>query len=179
MNTTVVVLGQQKTRWIAAAIAVVAAVLLPQIFHLVGVISGRGVLLGTAFLPMHLPVLLVALLVGPSLGVLVGAFGPIISFLISGMPTASMLPIMVVELAAYGLVGGALAEKRLPVFVKLLLAQISGRLIRVAIALLVAHFYKDIGVVSFTDLVLAPLPGILLQWALIPLLVYRIEGVRV
>lgn len=48
-----------------ALLAVLAAVAVTQVFHLLGAASGLGTALGEAFLPMHLPVILVGLLAGP------------------------------------------------------------------------------------------------------------------
>ena len=45
------------TKTAATLLAIVAAVVLPQLFHIIGAVSGQGTMLGVAFLPMHLPVL--------------------------------------------------------------------------------------------------------------------------
>ena len=57
-----------KAQTIAAVTAVIAAVALPQLFHIMGAMSGLGTKLGEVFLPMHLPVILVGLLAGPYSG---------------------------------------------------------------------------------------------------------------
>ena len=49
----------------ATVLAVIAAVVLPQVFHSVGIVSGTGPALGQSFLPMHLPILIAALIAGP------------------------------------------------------------------------------------------------------------------
>ena len=59
---------------IAAVLAIVAAVALPQVFHFIGAISGSGTVPGSVFSPMHLPVILVGLLAGPLAGGLAGLF---------------------------------------------------------------------------------------------------------
>lgn len=41
----------------ATVLAIVAAVALPQLFHVIGAVSGQGTMLGVAFLPMHLPII--------------------------------------------------------------------------------------------------------------------------
>lgn len=64
--------------------------------------------LGMAFSPMHLPVLLCGLLCGWPYGAFCGLAGPVISFLLSGMPGAPQLVHMVPELMVYGLVTGLL-----------------------------------------------------------------------
>jgi len=57
-------------------------VLVPQIFHMTGI----G---GAVFLPMHIPVILAGMLVCPMIGLYVGIFAPVISFLLTGMPPVS------------------------------------------------------------------------------------------
>lgn len=52
----------------ATVLAIVAAVALPQLFHVIGAVSGRGTALGVAFLPMHLPIIFVGLIAGPAVG---------------------------------------------------------------------------------------------------------------
>ena len=169
-----------KTKAVTALLAVIAAVALPQAFHLVGVLSGTGAMLGSAFLPMHLPVLLAGLLGGPAVGLIAGAVSPLVSFLLSGMPAAALLPFMVLELAAYGVVGGLLANVKIPVFAKLLITQVAGRAVR-ALAVLAAVYglgSQAVSVASIWTTAITALPGILLQWALVPLLLYRMKGLQ-
>ncbi len=169
-----------KSKSITAALAVAAALALPQVFHAVGMASGTGNLLGSAFLPMHLPVLLAGLLGGPLAGLVAGTASPILSFAISGMPAAAVLPFMVLELAVYGLAGGLLCKTRLPVFVKLLIAQLAGRAARAAAVVAAIYLLgsETVQLASIWTMVTTGLPGILLQWALIPLLLYRMEGLK-
>lgn len=54
-----------KTQTIGALIALVSAVALPQIVHVIGAASEMGTSLGEIFLPMHLPIILMGFLVGP------------------------------------------------------------------------------------------------------------------
>lgn len=169
-----------KTKTAATAVAVVAAVALPQLFHAVGAVSGLGTALGETFLPMHLPVLLIGMMAGPVAGLTAGILGPLVSFALSGMPAALMLPFIMVELAGYGLTAGLLAGTRMHTFVKLLIAQVVGRALRAAAVLLAVYgFGSEVAVASIWNSVITGVPGILLQWALLPLLMFWIEqGVR-
>lgn len=88
--------------------------MLPQLFHVIGAVSGQGTMLGVAFLPMHLPIIFVGLIAGPAVGAIAGAAAPLVSFLLSGMPMLAMLPLMMVELCAYGTVAGLLRGIKLP-----------------------------------------------------------------
>lgn len=156
-------------------IAVFAAVALPQLFHAIGTISGTGAALGAALLPMHLPVLLAAFAAGPVVGSIVGILSPLISFAISGMPNAALLPFMVIELGVYGLTAGLLSKTKLHSFMQLLLTQIAGRAAR-ALAIVVAITLLGNPVLTFGDIpafVTAGLVGILLQWATVPLMTDR------
>lgn len=165
------------TKSAATLAAIVAAVALPQLFHVVGAASGMGNALGVAFLPMHLPVILVGLIAGPAVGAISGLLAPVASFLISGMPMAAMLPLMMAELAVYGLAAGALRSVKLPSLVKVLIAQVAGRLAyTLAVAVAVFAFGRDMSVTSiWTSSLVAGLPGLLLQWALLPLAAYWIN----
>lgn len=166
-----------KAQTLAALIALVSAVALPQIFHLMGAVSGLGTSLGEAFLPMHLPILAAGLLAGPWAGMAAGALAPLVSFALVGMPAAAMLPFMMIELAFYGLVSGLLASRRLPTLAKVLLAQIIGRAVRAAaIAVSVYVFGKNaIPVSVIWTSITAGIFGLALQWVLLPLAVYRVE----
>jgi uncharacterized membrane protein len=141
-------------------------------------ILGNGALTGVAFLPMHLPVILIAFVFGPRWGVVCGLLSPIISFLVGGMPVVTILPYIVLELSAYGVVGGFVGQKQLPSLVKLFITQISGRLIR-GVAVFGALFLFNVKAMSATSNLLlmtkSALPGIMLQWVLIPLLISCVE----
>jgi len=168
-----------KTKTITTAVAIITAIVLPQIFHAVGVISGLGSLLGETFLPMQLPILLAGLLAGPVVGIIAGAASPSISFILSGMPGAAMLPFIMIELAGYGLTAGLLNKVKIPVFFNLILAQIAGRTLRIA-GILFAVYGMGIQIAHGTEIlnfIAIGLPGILLQLCLIPLLMFRLESV--
>ena len=62
-----------STKAAATVLAIVAAVALPQLFHVIGAVSGQGTMLGVAFLPMHLPIIFVGLIAGPAVGAIAGA----------------------------------------------------------------------------------------------------------
>ncbi len=164
-------------KFLTAVLAVGAAIALPQIFHAVGVISGTGAQLGTALLPMHLPVLLAGFLGGPAAGIIAGILSPLLSSAISGMPAEAVLPFMVIELGTYGLTAGMLSRVRLNSFCKLLLVQLAGRAARAAAVLASIHLLGNTALAPAAayTFITAGLFGILLQWALLPLLLDRLE----
>lgn len=167
-----------KTQTLAAAGAVVGAVALPQIFHLMGAVTGLGTALGEIFLPMHLPIILVGLLAGPYAGAISGFLAPLFSFLLSGMPGRMMLPFMMIELCAYGLCAGLLRSANMPTLAKVLLTQVAGRAVR-AVAILFA-FYALGNTAIAPAVIWTSIPtglfGLALQWTLLPLLVYWVEN---
>ncbi|MBT1160303.1 MULTISPECIES: ECF transporter S component [Bifidobacterium] len=172
----------------AAVIAVVAAVALPQVFHVAGAALGLGTMVGQTLLPMHLPVLLVGLLAGPFAGLATGALAPIVSFLLTGMPMVPMVPFMVIELAAYGLFAGLLRGVRLPAavpsplgwLVKLVGAQVAGRIVdALAIAVAVSLLGNTtMTVASVAAAVVTGLPGLVLQWVLVPVIMAAVDRRR-
>lgn len=172
-----------KKNIIAKAITVIAAiaasVALPQVFHLIGVLSGTGAAAGTAFLPMHIPVLLAGLLAGPWVGFIAGLVSPVLSFAISGMPAVTLLPFMTVELAAYGLAAGLMSKTKLPVTAQLAVAMIGGRLARALAVLVSVNLLGGAGnVIGVWDAAVTGIPGIALQLSVIPLLIYRLKGLK-
>ena len=160
----------------AAVLAVLAAVALPQAVHAVGAATGLGSSLGEILLPMHLAIFAAGLLAGPWVGLTAGAAAPVISFALSGMPSITALPFMVVELAGYGLATGLLTRTRMPLTAKVVLAQLIGRGLR-ALAILLAFYGFSAGlpVASIWTGLLTGLPGIALQCLLLPLTVGYIE----
>lgn len=155
-------------------LAALAAVALPQLFHMIGAASGLGTALGSAFLPMHSPIIFVGLVAGPAAGAIAGAAAPLMSFALSGMPMLAMLPLMMAELCVYGLVAGILRDIKLSAVIKVLIAQIAGRVAyTLAVAIAVLAFRSQMSLDSiWTSSLAAGLPGIVLQLALLPPLAY-------
>ena len=94
------------------------------------------------------------------------------------VPLLAMLPLMMVELCAYGLVAGLLREVKLPSLAKVVIAQLAGRVVltaATAIAVFAFGSSKAVAATWTSDLA-AGLPGLALQWALIPLAAYCTES---
>lgn len=90
-------------RIIAIAFFIAIGLVLPFCFHMVP--SG-----GNIFLPMHLPVILGGALLGIIPGIAIGMLTPILSFLMTSMPSAVVLPGMTLELITYGFMMGLLVK---------------------------------------------------------------------
>lgn len=166
-----------KAQLLVAFLAIISAVALPQLLHLVGKASGLGSAVGEVFLPMHLPVILVGLLAGKYIGAVVGFLSPIISFALTGMPKSALLPFMVIELCVYGLCAGLLCNTKMPTILKVLLTQFAGRAVR-AVAIVVAFYgfsSTAVPVSIIWNSIVAGLIGIILQSVILPLVVYRFD----
>lgn len=179
MNTTVLRKGN-LLRALYVTLAIAGGVCLPQIFHALGVITGLGASVGQTLLPMHIPVFFAGMLMGKREGAVVGLVSPVVSFLLSGMPTAYMLPFMVIELAAYGWFSGFFAEKKMGDIANLVLAMLIGRALRMAVmASAVALFsfggFKPSFVLTG---VTVGWPGIILQLLLIPTVMAVVRSKR-
>ena len=158
--------------------AIMVSVILPQIFHAIGTISGTGNAIGAALLPMHIPVILAGFIGGPVVAVIVGILSPLASFAISSMPAAPLLPFMMIELSVYGLTAGLISKVKLNSFTQLIIVQLAGRIAR-ALAILVSIYVlgsTSLTIASIGDFITAGLFGIILQWAFIPLAVDKIRG---
>ena len=89
----------------SAALALVAAAqALPWLVHLAH-------LPGPVLLPMQFAAVLGGLALGPIPGLLNGLAAPVVSFLLTGLPPAGLVPLMAVEVATYGAVAGGLARR--------------------------------------------------------------------
>ena len=105
-----------------------AAFVLPALAHAAGVPV-------RAWLPMHWPVILAGLCYGWRSGALIGLAAPGVSFLLSGMPPAVVLPGMTAELAAYGMLAGLFrGTLRQNLWLSVAAALIGGRLMWLGMA---------------------------------------------
>ena len=166
-----------KTQTLATFAAVAAAVLLPQMFHVVGAASGAENSYGQMFLPMYLPIILVGLLAGPLVGAVSGLLAPLISFGLTGMPPLVMLPFLTAELVILGLVSGYLSSFKMPSIGKVVLAQLAGKAM-FAFTVLLAVYVLGNQAVGADNIVLsikAGWPGLVLQWVLLPLIIFGVN----
>jgi LytS/YehU family sensor histidine kinase len=163
--------------YVITAAFVMLAVFVPWVFH-------QFHLAGPTLLPMHIFVLIAGLLFGWRAGLLVGLFTPLISYFISGMPALNVLPQVVIEVSAYGFIAGILREKyHLRTIWSLLGAIIGGRLALLlaisVIYLIIGQSYSPLGLeagplASFWSTIKQGWPGILLQLAFIPAIIWLV-----
>lgn len=162
-----------------SAVCAALCCVLPTLFHSVG--------LGTTFSPIHIPVLLCGLVCGGTYGIICGLAGPLLSSVITGMPGAAMLPSMVPELMAYGLITGLLmkyvrtGKLYADLYICLGTAMVLGRVVG---GIAKALFYMGGGEaftlgVWATSYFVATIPGIICHLILIPVLVAALMKARV
>lgn len=152
-------------------------VVLPMAFH---AIPG----LGSAFSPMHIPVLLCGLVCGAGYGFLCGIAGPILSSMLTGMPVMAYLPGMIVELAVYGAVAG-LGMKRIhtgkryaDLYISLILSMLIGRIaagVVQAMIFSVGEYSMELWLGSYF---IGAWPAIILHLVIIPVLVLSLEKAK-
>lgn len=161
--------------YVLTAAFVSLAVSVPWVFH-------QFHLAGPTFLPMHIFVLMAGLLFGWRAGLAVGLLTPLSSYAVSQMPVLTILPQVLIELSAYGLIAGILREKyNLRAIWSLLGAMIGGRL-ALLLALLVIYLvagesYSPLGLetspfVAFSSVIKQGWPGIVIQLVSIPALIW-------
>ena len=175
MKTQTMSVASLWRRVLLSMIVVAAAVALPEVCHLLGRALGVQTALGEMLLPMHLPVMLAGMLGGPVTGLVCGAVSPLVSFALTAMPKMAMLPFMTVELAVYGLCAGLLRRTNLPSLGQVMLTQLAGRVVR-AIALAIAIYafgFTGLPISVVWTSITVGLAGILIQWAVLPLPVWR------
>ncbi len=158
---------------VLSGLFVAFGLILPMIFH-------QFSMGGPAFLPMHIPVLIGTMLLGPSSGFLIGMVTPVLSSVLTGMPpTFPMLPIMFFELAVYGLIAGYLYKTlKQNVVVSLVVAMIAGRIAAGIVVFFLGQFFgfQGPGPIPFIQgAIVTGLPGIVIQLVVVPLTVKLLE----
>ena len=163
-------------KMVFTAVCIALCVVLPIAFH---AIPNAG----TVFLPMHIPVLLCGLACGWPFGFITGLLGPLLSSLITGMPPAAMLPSMMVECAAYGLVSGLMMKfvrtryTTADLYISMITAMLCGRVV----AGLAKAWIFTPGTPPFawvTTSLVTGIPGIVLQLVLMPLVIFALTKAK-
>lgn len=161
-------------RAIVTAVCVALCVVLPMAFH---AIPNAG----TIYTPMHIPVLICGLVCGWPFGLACGAIGPVLSWLLTGMPMITNLSQMMVELVTYGVVSGlcmrVVRTGRLyaDLYVSLVAAMLAGRALAAGVAALIFARGQMTMALFASTYFLTALPGIVIQLALIPTIIVALE----
>lgn len=139
--------------------------------------------IGDTLLPMHLPVMLSGMLLGPYYGLAVGVLTPLLRGLLFSMPPLYPNALwMATELATYGLVLGSIyyrsRQKTIAkLYFSLAVSMLSGRIVwGITKAILLGVAGKGFTILAFVMGGFADaLIGIILQFILIPIIVKTIE----
>lgn len=148
-----------------------AAIIFPFVFHQFGIA-------GQIFLPMHIPVFLAGLVLGPWAGFLVGALSPGLSALLTGMPTAAMALAMTPELVVYGLVSGVVYRgTNGSLWISLLAAMILGRAMGCLTAVFIAPLlgFQVRTVEAVLAVMVLGWPGVIIQLLILPPVVVKVR----
>ncbi len=163
---------------IFTALGIAIGIVLPFAFHAVP----NG---GRVFLPMHIPVLICGLVCSWKYGAICGIVAPLLSSLFTGMPAVAVLPSMLFELATYGLLSGILISviktknRYLNISLSLIGAMIGGRIVAGLLNSLIFSVGTYSAEIWISASFITALPGIIIQLALIPTLVFSLEKSRV
>lgn len=164
-------------KMVVTALCAALGIVLPLVFH--GVPNA-----GVVFLPMHIPILLCGILCGASYGLLCGFFTPLLSSILTGMPPAALLPVMICELTVYGYVAGLVSKFRfkkpiLSIYMALIAAMIAGRVTYGVCNSLLFRAGDYSMQLWLTTAFITSFPGILIQLILIPILVLALRRAKV
>jgi len=147
-------------------------VVVPMLFHLLGV--------GSTFLPMFLPLAVGSFLLTPANALIMGLVTPLVSALLTGMPPfyPPVAFMMMAELSFFCVVISVLVHRTgLNVMAVLTVAVVLERALLVLMYMYVMPLF-NISVKAFTAYELAKgLPGILLMYFLVPILVPRAKKI--
>ncbi len=162
---------------IITAICIALCVVLPAFFHA----FPQG---GPIYLPMHIPVLLCGLICMWPYGLLCGILGPLLSSLITGMPTLPGIPGSIIEMSIYGVVASLMMmavhtkNTYADLYISLITAMMAGRVAAgIVNALIFARgtfSFATWGITYFATGV----PGIIIQLIIIPSIVYALMKAR-
>ncbi len=132
---------------------------------------------GSIFLPLHFTVLICGLTCGPIYGGISGVLTTLLSHLLTGMPPVFILPSMMAELAAYGLIAGLMIKvvhtknSKVNVLAALVVAMLLGRIVYGLMNSLIFQVGTYSLEVWIAGAFVTALPGIIIQIALIPFIV--------
>lgn len=163
-NNLTEILSSRKAKYIIGTILLSGiGIALPRIFH---ILAGSSA--GATFLPMHITVLIAALVFGGLSASIVAGSSVIFSYLLTGMPTLARLPYMLIELVIYAVLL-SIFNKKYNSYISLILAMVLGRIVYSGILFVAINIFglPTYGI-SVVQSIIAGLPGIAIQLAFIP-----------
>ena len=157
-------LTSTKVKYIAGTCILSAiGITLPRIVH---VLAGASA--GATFLPMHIAVLIAALIFGGVSASIVAGSSIIFSYLLTGMPTFERLPYMLIELVIYAILLSVF-NKKFNSYISLIATIILGRVLYAGVLFVAIN---GLGLptygISVIDSIVTGLPGIAIQLICVP-----------
>lgn len=165
-NRLVELLSTTKSKYIVGTLLLSGiGIALPRIFHLLA-----GSSAGSVFLPMHIAVLISALVFGGISGSIVAGSSVIFSYLLTGMPALARLPYMLVELVIYALLLSVL-NKKFNSYISLIATIILGRVLYSGVLFACINIFglPTYGISVIESLKIG-LPGVLIQLIFVPII---------
>lgn len=163
-------MNQTKTMTISA-IFIAIGIIFPQIFHIFGPSAGK------MFLPMFIPIFLAALILPWTYAALISVIVPILSSVLTGMPSIPMVYFMTIELFAYATAANLLRQK-FNIYINIILSLFIGRTTYVLPILYAANILNMNLMFASKQAIIAgimtSIPGMVLQLLLIPFLYKRV-----
>ena len=151
-------------------------------------LTGQIPQIGSMLCPMHIPVILCGYICGAPWGLVIGFIAPLLRSFVLGMPPLFPTAFaMAFELAVYGFMSGLLyrllSGKKANIYISLLIAMISGRLVWGVVQFCCMGLdATKFGFSAFwAGAVVNALPGIIIQLVLIPIIITvleRVKGIR-
>lgn len=152
---------------IITAVCIALCVVLPLAFHS---IPQAGII----YCPMHIPVLICALVCDWQFALACAVIGPVVSSVVTGMPSVVDMPSMIVELVVYSVVCSLIMKviHTKKIYVDLYISLVAAMLLgRVAAGIVKAFIFArgSLTVATWaTSYFVTCLPGIIIQLVLIP-----------
>ena len=153
-----------------AALFSALAIVFPQFFHMLG--------LGPSFLPMFIPIMVGSMYLNWRFILLMAILAPTVSWIFTGMPPIAppILPVLIIEFTIVGLFITFLrSNSKIPVWGIVLIAIIVDRSTLLFIVSLIAPVFNINHPLFSITIVIAGLPGVLLQIITVPFTVYLID----
>lgn len=163
-NRLAEILSNRKVKYIIGTVLLSGiGIALPRIFH---VLAGSSA--GATFLPMHIAVLIAALIFGTTSASIVAGSSVVFSYLLTGMPTLARLPYMLIELVIYAILL-SLFNKKFNSYISLIATIILGRVLYAGVLFVAVNALglPSYGI-SVIQSVKAGLPGIAIQLICVP-----------
>ena len=170
-NKLLEILSNRKVKYIIGTVLLSGiGIALPRIFHIL-----IGSSAGETFLPMHVAVLIAALIFGITSSSIVAGTSVIFSYLLTGMPSLARLPYMLIELIIYAVLLGAF-NKKFNSYVSLIITIILGRILYAGILFIAVNGLglQSYGI-SVMQSVQTGIPGIAIQLLCVPFISNKIK----